>query len=512
MKHSVNISTTRSFTFVHYVWKETSNRNFLLWGFGISILQFIIFKLLYPFPDFFSDSYSYLFAAYAHLDVNIWPIGYSKFLSIFHQLTWSDTALIATQYFLMQFAALYFFFTILYLFDISKNTQKILFIFFFINPLTLYLCNTVNSDALFGSISLIWFTQLVWIIQRPRIYQVFVQAILLFLCFTVRNNAYYYPVIAIIAFFLSGQSLKVKLLGTILPFLLIVPFIIHTRNEAYKLTGVRQFSFFTGWQLANNALYIYDQIEIDTMTLPTPEARRFNQTTIPFFKHIRPEVYRNYLETFEGNFFLRDAQSPMKEYFKNNYTFRTEMDIVRNWGKASAAFEAFGKVIILHHPFAYIRYFIWPNIGHYFMPPLLHLELYNYGANDIDPIAKHWFHYRTNRIHCISHSLQGFLIIYKAFFLLFNVFFLWQIVQYVKKIRPLFIRGNSFFWLSTAFLFCNFWFSVFATVNIIRYQYIPMFILLTFGLLIEAFLKKLDRSKEISAPVSQNNQLSYEHK
>src|ERR1700761_9378405 len=48
---------------------------------GMSV-GFFIFKLCYPFPDFFSDSYSYIYAAEHHLDVNIWPIGYSWFLSL----------------------------------------------------------------------------------------------------------------------------------------------------------------------------------------------------------------------------------------------------------------------------------------------------------------------------------------------------------------------------------------------------------------------------------------------
>jgi len=37
-------------------------------------------------------------------------------------------------------------------------------------------------------------------------------------------------------FLLSKQPLKWKLAGIIMPFLLIIPFVIHTRNEAYKLT------------------------------------------------------------------------------------------------------------------------------------------------------------------------------------------------------------------------------------------------------------------------------------
>src|ERR1700722_13718080 len=65
---------------------------------GLMILQWIIFKLCYPYPDFFSDSYSYIYAAAFHMNVNIWPIGYSRFLALFHLLTSSPSALVSFQY------------------------------------------------------------------------------------------------------------------------------------------------------------------------------------------------------------------------------------------------------------------------------------------------------------------------------------------------------------------------------------------------------------------------------
>lgn len=488
-----NIVTSFSQTgvsFVQNIWNNGPNRRYLLWALGLCIVQFIIFKVCYPYPDFFSDSYSYIFAAYAHLNVSIWPIGYSKFLSFFHHFTYSDTALVGFQYFFMQAAALYFFFSIHYFFTIRKWTKILLFIFLFVNPLTLYLCNTVNSDALFGALSLLWFTELVWIIHRPKIYQVFLQAILLFLCFTVRNNAYYYPIIAVLAFLLSQQNLRSKLLGIILPFLLIIPFILHTRNEAYKLTGTRQFSLFTGWQLANNALYFYDQVSVDSTTLPTQETRQLNQMSIDFFKHIQPEGYHSQLESFGGNFFLRYPQSPLKQYLARNYPLHDDWEGVKSWGKASVIYESFGKSLILQHPLAYLQYFVLPNIWHYFMPPLLHLAQYNYGSNKIDPIAKVWFHYPTNTVHCISPDLQQFLIIYTALFFIFNLYFLWQSIRYFRKLRTFSLKDtiHSSYWIATIFIICNFVFSISVTVNIIRYQYIPMYILLSFWCIITDFL------------------------
>jgi hypothetical protein len=507
--------TQTELPFPQCMWYNAPNRSYLLWAIGACFFQFVIFKILYPYPDFISDSYSYLFAAMAHLNVSIWPIGYSKFLAAFPLLTRSDTALVGFQYFFMQAAALYFFFSIIYFFDIRVLTKKLLFLFLFVNPLTLYLCNTVNSDALFGALSLIWFTTLIWIMHRPNIYQIFIQAILLFFCFTVRNNAYYYPIIAIVAFLFSQYSLRAKILGIVLPFLLIVPFIINTRAEAYKLTGVRQFSLFTGWQLANNALYSYDQINVDSATFRTPEERYLNRMTIDFFKHVSRDNYRQNLETFGGNFFIRYSGSPLKQYFVRNYKETNGLDDVKNWGKASAVFESFGKSIIIHYPLAYAQYFLLPNTWHYFMPPLLHLALYNYGGNRISTIAKVWFRYPNTQVHCISHDLQQFLVIYIALFFLFNVYFIWRSLSYFLKLKSSSLTNkiHTSYWISLIFLACNFVFSICATVNIIRYQYMPMFILLGVNSVLNDYLlaHKGSSKKEGHQPPL-INQLSIDHK
>src|SRR6266540_7479840 len=86
-------------SFFRFIWQEKRNRAFVWIMLAGTIVQFVIFKIMYPFADFFSDSYSYIFAAYANLDVSIWPIGYSKFFRVFHFVTHSDSALITFQYF-----------------------------------------------------------------------------------------------------------------------------------------------------------------------------------------------------------------------------------------------------------------------------------------------------------------------------------------------------------------------------------------------------------------------------
>jgi len=479
-------------SYIKNVWSDRLNRRFLLCGIGISLVQFIVFKVLYPYPDFFSDSYSYLEAAYSRLDVSIWPIGYSKFLWLVHHITRSDTALISIQYLLLQLSLFHLFFTIRYFYQVGKTTDTILFLFLFVNPLSLYLCNYINSDPLFASLSIFWLVQLIWISKHPRIYQIFIQATLLFLCFTIRNNAYYYPLVAAVFFYFSRQSLVRRIAGIVMPLLLLVPFIVHTENEALKKTGTRQFSLFTGWQLANNALYIYDKVEVDSNDLLTPQAKELNEIAIGYFRHIKSEAFHEYLDSYVGNYFIRQPEAPLKTYYNRHYNSPKDTDIVRSWGRASADFEPFGRAIILRHPFTYIQYFILPNIGHYFLPPLSHLERYNYGQEKIYPIAAYWFHYPSTKVRCFSYNIQQFLIIYEALFALFNVYFFWQFIRllFEKWSKDMPAKQPVEYWLISLFFLLNFGFSITTTENILRYQYVPMVILLSFSFIIKDWLEK----------------------
>src|SRR5258708_1263596 len=302
---------TSSKNFLEYLYGE--NKIYSLLMLFLMICQFIVFKLLYPFPDFFSDSYSYLFAAYAHLDVNIWPIGYSKFLWIFHSFTHSATALNFFQYFILEVAALYFYHTLVYFYSTGKNTRTFLCLFLFFNPLFLYLSNYVSSDAIFVGLSLIWMTQLIWIIQRPKAYQIFVQAILIFIAFSFRYNAMYYPILTGIAFLLSRQRTWSKVLGTLLPVLLIALFIQFSRNATLQMLGTAQFPpILGGWQWGNNALYMREYIDVDSTKLPSSQCRELDGIARDYFRTVPPQ-YRE-LSSYVANFFIRQPEAPLKQY------------------------------------------------------------------------------------------------------------------------------------------------------------------------------------------------------
>ncbi|MHA4811795.1 hypothetical protein ACX0G9_27105 [Flavitalea flava] len=471
----------------------------------LMICQFIVFKLLYPFPDFFSDSYSYLYAAYAHMDVNIWPIGYSKFLLIFHWFTHSAKALIFFQYMFLEVTALYFYHTIVYFYNTGKNTRIILCLFLFFNPLFLYLSNYVTSDAIFTGLSLIWLTQLIWIIRRPKLYMVFVQSLVMFIAFTFRYNAMYYPIISAFAFLMSQQQNWIKAAGIISGPILILPFILFSSEAAKKMTGTAQFPpILGGWQWGNNALYIREYIDVDSTKFPTPETAELDRIAREFYRTI-PASARE-LPSYVANFFIRQPEAPLKQYKSRHYSPQTNYEDVVSWGKVAPIFGQYGIFLIKQHPIAYARYFILVNTKNYFLPPLEKLEIYNLGLDEISPIAAFWFDYSSLKIKSISKTLQGaILFIYTGLFMAMNLYFLGNLVLFFRKNglknAPRFFSYSII--IISSFLFLNFCFSVFANIIVIRYQVFPMIIFLAFSMLLTDWLDlAAPEKKKVHVPSS----------
>lgn len=476
-------------SFRKYLLATRENRNTLLFGLSSSIIIFLLFKLLYPYPDFFSDSYNYLAVARLQLNVGIWPVGYSWFLSVIHWLNRSAFLLVFIQYLILVISLIYLFFTLDYFYTIRSSLRKLLLLFCLFNPLLFYLSNTVNSDALFATLSFGLVSTLIWIIHAGRKRHLIIHALLLVACFTVRNNAYYYPVISLMILLFIRRPGWYKWSGILLFMSGLACYILWTKNESRKLTGFNQYSLFTGWQLANNALYFYDEVQVDSNIFKTPASRELNRITSSWFTRVDSAALSDVLDDYVGNFFIRQPDAPLKQYFSKHYVSSdsSEINLIKNWARTSADFEPFGKALITHYPGAYAQYFVGRNLKHYFLPPLSHIGLYNYGEESIDPIAKEWFGFKEAKVHAISPTLQSWLGIFSGIFLLINFYFLWYGILNIKGLRKLNIDHHARILLYALILFAllNFGFSIAATSNILRYQVVPMYIMLATGILID---------------------------
>jgi hypothetical protein len=461
-----------------------------------TVIQFLIFKLLYPFPDFISDSYSYIDTNLYHMDVNLWPIGYSKFLSFVHLISHSDTLLVAIQYSLLELSLAHFFFTILFLYRPAKKTTLVLFLFVFFNPLFLYLSNCVLSDAIFTALSIIFFTQFLWMLHRPALRQVIIQGVIIALAFTIRYTAIYYPLVAIAGLALSRHKKIIKISGSVLGIVLIIPFIIYTQQKTKGITGTGQFSVFGGWQIANNVLYMYDHINVDSNTLPNG-TKELDQMARNFYREV-PSQYRDF-SSFPGTYFIKVPYAVLKPYMIARYTYDDPPSQFRAWGLVSPIYEKYGTYLITHFPLAFARYYIWLNTKTYFLPHLEKFGSYNLDINTVPSHVQDWFGYITPDVYAVFPRFQGKLFyIFPVIFMALNVFVAGSLLRLLSKHH--WRTSNTFFrktvLLTVTFLMLNFIFSVLATPVVLRYQVVPMILLCMLSLLLLEFPDNPNQSNQ----------------
>jgi hypothetical protein len=266
----------------------------------------------------------------------------------------------------------------------------------------------------------------------------------------------------------------------------------YTRNTAEALTGKKQFSLFTGWQLANNALYMYRHIQIDTSRLPSPRSRELDQLCRRFYNHTSQD-FDLFLLEHDGNFFIQYSDSPLKQYFSSNYNPKDQYDNVVAWGKSAIVFGEYGEWLIIHHPVSFIRYFMLLNSKNYFFPPLEKLEVYNLGNDEVGWIAQDWFDYKTPMITSFSKNMQGKLLtIFPFVFCFLNILFIGSIgwLLFNRKSIPITRELKSTLLVTGCLLMANFFFCIFATIIVMRYQFFPMIVTLLFSILLFEVLEK----------------------
>jgi protoporphyrinogen oxidase len=410
----------------NYLWRTPANRAWWFSALFVWLVQIVWFKIRYPFANYMPDSYSYLDAAATNADVNMWPVAYSKFLRLVSVFSHSDKAVVSIQYLFMQASGLVFLFTLFYFLKPSKIVRNILLVFFLFNPAILYLSNYISADSLFLGCSFLWMASLLWVVFEPKPWQVLVQAILLLACFTLRYNAIYYPIIALCAFLLSRYPWYGKMAGVAVCIVFVGFSFSFTSSKMKELTGHAQFSAFGGWQMANNALYMYQNIPArDRGTVPA----RFAKLEAMVRQHMDTlaRVKLTKEDTVSARFYLWSPNGPLIQYLLRETKKDSTTPYFKRWAAMAPLYMDYGSYLIRKYPATFARSVLLPNALRFAVPPVEFLGIYNMGGDSVGVLAKAWFNYksqrvsehnsRNNRIHLMEwYSTLGTLI--NSFFLI----------------------------------------------------------------------------------------------
>jgi hypothetical protein len=464
------------------------DRGYLWAGLGVSVALFVVFKLFYPYPSMVMDSYIYLKAAVLDLGANSFPIGYSKFLQFLINLGCDANAIVWIQFLLLDTACMLFFHMIQHFFQPSRFVTISIWLFLFCNPLLLYMANFLTADTLFTALSLFWVTQLIWIVGLPKPYMIWIHTPLLLLVFAVRYNALYFPLVSLVALLTGRIRVRDKVVAVITPLLLIGGFVLYTRTEMKKLSGVSQFSPFGGWQLANDALYMYGHIYHKESESLKGELGMLDSTVRRYFDSVhRVESLLEYDVREPGFYYSGDVRSPLMIYMYKKYGPDTVFQDFRNWGPMGALYGRYGKALILAHPFAFVRYFVWPNAIRYFYPPaeiFVRNSSYFLRQDEFGRMAEESLGVRTLTVSMdLIQFRNQMLSFYPVFFMLLNIVFILAVLGFFLVGEPKKLERSSvqIIWVVTVLWLCNFLFSITASCIVLRYQVLIMIVESSFG-------------------------------
>jgi hypothetical protein len=495
MNEQIAISTSEHESFKDFLFKNQSNRNVLWMAAAAVVIQLSVFKYLYPYASFIhGDSFSYINAADKNLDINTYPIGYSLFLRLFSVFTKSDTALVVFQYLFIQASSLFLLFTIFYFYKPSKVTQYVLLAFMGFNPLFLHLGNLVSSDCIFAGLSLIWFGLILWIMYRPTTKIIIWHTVVLFIAFTVRYNAVIYPFIATIAIWLSSLPLRKKIVGITAGALLCGLFICYTSYKYKQLTGFWQFSPFSGWLMANNAMYSYRYVQKGNHK-PVPKKFQVLDNMIREYFDTTRDVKKHPVEKIQAStFYMWSRGLPLVKYQNKLYPRKdSSVSEFKKWATMGPFYKSYGLYIIRQYPWHFLRYFIWPNANKYYAPPTEFMESYNSGKKHVTEQTKTWFGYKGTKVKTrMSNGKIWVLEFYPILSGIINAVMLLGLIYFIllkgwRKITSfnrIILMGSLMWLLNAVFTIC-------VSSAALRFQSFPVLLTTTFAVLLVDWMIQL---------------------
>jgi hypothetical protein len=488
-------------TFKQFLFHNKRNKTILYLAATAIVIQFAIFKYLYPFANYIhGDSFAYLDAADKNLTINTYLVGYSKFLRLVSIFAKPDIVLVSLQYLMIQCSTLILLFTIFYFYRAGRVIQIVLLFFMVFNPLFLHLGNMISSDGFFLSLSMAWFTVLLWIMHRPSTRILIWHAVILFIAFTVRYNAMIYPIIAGFAFGLSKLPLRKKIWGLGLCIMLPGWFMAFTMYQYKKLTGYSQFSPFSGWQFANNAMYAYRYVnKADHKPVPEKYQALDNMIRNFYEKTNNGSLYPSE-KALASTFYMWSKGMPLMNYrdslFKAKDSTASEL---KKWASMGPLYKSYGLYIIRKYPLHFATWFLWPNAKKYYAPPVEFLEIYNTGKSDVTQQTKLWFGYKNRQIKIRMEDpkiwvldffpiLSGVINVLMLFGMLY--FLLLKGWQYNQAFNKPVILG-CVVWLLNAL------FTIFASSAALRFQSFPILLTTIFAVLLIDWMVQLINKMKI---------------
>jgi hypothetical protein len=399
-----------------------------LWSTALLFITTYLLTLwIYPLPNIYADTGAYISVAEQGLIGNFRPPGYSWFMALPHFITPNPDLLVLFQSLLYFFSTFFLYLTVRYFFPEGKRSWwKIFFFIFMLAPVCIYLCNFVISDSLFISLTNLWVASLLWMMGTRKAGPVIWNAILLIMVMQVRYIALFYPLITVIALFLTYfkvNKLRFLLLSA-LQVAIFLGIVFITTWQTKKNVGVAVLSGFSGWQKANNAMHVLPYINLRPEEIKDPEVSRMHAyilaNTPPGFYPTKDSVVI---------FYLWSPLSPLKKYL-HKLRQNSKRSYLHYWHLSSVSFGKWADYIVKKYPGLYFRHYIRPNFlslfpmsneALFYFPPYSEQMKKWFQCGVCDPTSRYaFFHQFLDATAAKSFNILWLLLVFSVIALCFR--------------------------------------------------------------------------------------------
>lgn len=414
----------------------------LLLPYVTGIVIFSIFKLLVPDPWFSKDSWDYINIAWRMDPIAYRPFGYPEFLRIVNGLGGNYNTVIFTQYLLFLFSSALFLEKLYSLFQLNLPAKVFCWCLTIYNPFVFYLCNFFVTDIAFASFTSIWLLSLInfFLVSGKKSYfWLALHLFMYFLLFRLRFNGLYYPAFALLAAFVYKAPVVKKVAVVLLSIILVAGIVNQIQNYTEKVTGTKVYSALGGWAIANNAIHIYQTVDVEDVW--ADEFSILNKAIVQ--TKSRVAVTDGITDQY-----MWQADGPLKSYlfFKLNYTKRQYME---EYFALAPFFEEFGMELIKTYPVAFLKNFYLKNLRNCIIPRLEILDFKLQNLANIDDKGKNYIRFKRAvqpYTQTQIHTVEALKYVYSVINPIIAIAALISVILYIRNWK------TATFSLSTLFL------------------------------------------------------------
>jgi hypothetical protein len=280
--------------------------------------------------------------------------------------------------------------------------------------------------------------------------------------------------------------------------LLIGSFIMYNNQKYKEVSGKSIFTPFTGWQMANNAMYAYRYVP-NNMVKPVPARfKELDKMIRDYYDSTRNNPMHPEEQLVASTIYMWTPSAPLRMYMKKLWKKDSTASEIKYWAYVAPLYKDYGSYIIKTYPMAFAQYYLFPNAMKYYAPPVEFLENYSTGVDSVHPIAQNWFRYSSNKITTKFIDFKvDILNFYPILVGTMNViFFLGLISFFILQGYKQYPQMGKGIFLVVCLWLVNFGFSVFASPIALRFQLFPILVMTSFAFLFMEYVIKEATKKD----------------